>query len=163
MSAEDWEAEKAFWERHKTTQCYDLEHDGGYLGSSSMVAQDPDKFPGEPGTYVLAEDYRRVVEALEKRIAELSKERDQVRLEITDLGLKLEGERKLRLHYESRCIKADRAERAAAERAWRAGVARLLSLVLARYDGDDVATVVAMLAIEASEQNPDTKKAGSDE
>ena len=72
MGAEDWEAEKAFWERHKTTKCYDLEHDGGYLGSSSMVEQNPDEIPGEPGTYVKAEDYRRVVEALEQQLTRIN-------------------------------------------------------------------------------------------
>lgn len=81
MSAEDWEAEKVFWERHKTTKCYDLEHDGGYLGSSSMVEQDPDKIPGQPGDYVKAEDYRRVVEALEKRIAELEQQAEMACVE----------------------------------------------------------------------------------
>jgi hypothetical protein len=71
----DWEREKEFWSAPGRVDTYDKEYYGGYSEASEMRLC-PRKCGEEwisAGEWVRAEDYRAEVEALEKRIAELTK------------------------------------------------------------------------------------------
>jgi hypothetical protein len=67
----DWDREKAFWDDPGRAPTYDLEHQGGYDSYNAMVRQKPGHMTA--GEWVRAEDYRAEVEALHRRIAELTK------------------------------------------------------------------------------------------
>jgi hypothetical protein len=76
MSDDSWEREKAFWDSVEL-DAYCLEYSGGYGGADEMVRQQPGPNDpgGEPGDWIRADDFRRIVEnerdALRAKVAEL--------------------------------------------------------------------------------------------
>lgn len=66
MNQDPWEAEKAFWATHPVAR-YDIEETSrGYDSYRDMVRdRDPSNLYGD---WVRAEDFRAVVEALEKEL-----------------------------------------------------------------------------------------------
>jgi hypothetical protein len=64
---EEWEAEQSFWAAPNRPKTWDLESVGRPWAEYQTMVEQEDPY----GDWVRAEHYRRDVEALEKKIAEL--------------------------------------------------------------------------------------------